>query len=179
MRPGGCTSRMIDSAVTDLPLPDSPTRPSVSPARISKLTSSTAGDRSGRRVEDGRQVLDAQERFRVVESARRLSTVYSPKTRAHRVGDFADRRARLDGGDDRRHEIAAVARGLADGGERRAPRGGARGRRGRARTRSICRALDFGIDLQHRDRRVAASSVANRLTPTTTAAPASMASCAR
>ena len=45
MRPGGCTSRMIDSAVTDLPLPDSPTRPSVSPARISKLTSSTAGDR--------------------------------------------------------------------------------------------------------------------------------------
>ena len=43
MRPGGCTSRMIDSAVTDLPLPDSPTSPSVSPARISKLTSSTAG----------------------------------------------------------------------------------------------------------------------------------------
>src|SRR5437773_1082983 len=34
---------MIDSAVTDLPLPDSPTSPSVSPARISKLTSSTAG----------------------------------------------------------------------------------------------------------------------------------------
>ncbi len=31
IRPGGCTSRMIDSAVTDLPLPDSPTRPSVSP----------------------------------------------------------------------------------------------------------------------------------------------------
>src|SRR3977135_3369728 len=43
MRPGGCTRRMIDSAVTDLPLPDSPTSPSVSPARISKLTSSTAG----------------------------------------------------------------------------------------------------------------------------------------
>ena len=33
MRPGGWTSRMIDSAVTDLPLPDSPTSPSVSPAR--------------------------------------------------------------------------------------------------------------------------------------------------
>ena len=42
MRPGGCTRRMIDSAVTDLPLPDSPTSPSVSPAPISKLTSSTA-----------------------------------------------------------------------------------------------------------------------------------------
>ena len=46
MRPGGCTSRMIDSAVTDFPLPDSPTRPSVSPSPTSKLTSSTAGDRS-------------------------------------------------------------------------------------------------------------------------------------
>ena len=42
-RPGGCTSRMIDSAVTDLPLPDSPTRHSVSPAYTSKLTSITAG----------------------------------------------------------------------------------------------------------------------------------------
>ena len=31
MRPGGCTKRMIDSAVTDLPLPDSPTNPNVSP----------------------------------------------------------------------------------------------------------------------------------------------------
>ena len=31
IRPGGCTSRRIDSAVTDLPLPDSPTMPSVSP----------------------------------------------------------------------------------------------------------------------------------------------------
>jgi hypothetical protein len=42
IRPGGWTSRMIERAVTDLPLPDSPTSPSVSPARTSKLTSSTA-----------------------------------------------------------------------------------------------------------------------------------------
>ena len=42
MRPGGCTSRMIESAVTDLPLPDSPTSASVSPSRTLKLTSSTA-----------------------------------------------------------------------------------------------------------------------------------------
>src|SRR5262245_16758459 len=34
---------MIESAVTDLPLPDSPTRHSVSPALSSKLTSITAG----------------------------------------------------------------------------------------------------------------------------------------
>jgi len=33
---------MIDRAVTDLPLPDSPTSPSVSPAASSKLTSLTA-----------------------------------------------------------------------------------------------------------------------------------------
>ena len=33
---------MIDSAVTLLPQPDSPTSPSVSPARTAKLTPSTA-----------------------------------------------------------------------------------------------------------------------------------------
>src|SRR3954451_267286 len=43
IRPGRCTSRRMDSAVTDLPLPDSPTRPSVSPASTWKLTSITAG----------------------------------------------------------------------------------------------------------------------------------------
>src|SRR5438874_576783 len=41
--PGGCgMSRMSDSAVTDLPQPDSPTRPSVSPASRLKVTPSTA-----------------------------------------------------------------------------------------------------------------------------------------
>jgi len=34
IRPGGCSRRRIENAVTDLPLPDSPTRPSVSPALI-------------------------------------------------------------------------------------------------------------------------------------------------
>ena len=43
IRPGRCTRRRIDSAVTDLPLPDSPTRHSVSPAATWKLTSMTAG----------------------------------------------------------------------------------------------------------------------------------------
>ena len=33
MRPGGRTRRRIESAVTDLPQPDSPTSPTVSPAR--------------------------------------------------------------------------------------------------------------------------------------------------
>src|SRR4051812_23715261 len=43
IRPGGCgTSPMIESAVTLLPHPDSPTMPSVRPASSSKLTPSTA-----------------------------------------------------------------------------------------------------------------------------------------
>ena len=43
IRPGGFgTSRAIERAVTLLPQPDSPTRPSVSPYFMSKLTSSTA-----------------------------------------------------------------------------------------------------------------------------------------
>ena len=43
MRPGGwATSRRIDSAVTLLPLPDSPTTASVSPALTSNDTPSTA-----------------------------------------------------------------------------------------------------------------------------------------
>src|SRR3954467_8759869 len=43
MRPGGCgTSPMMESAVTLLPQPDSPTMPSVRPASSSKLTPSTA-----------------------------------------------------------------------------------------------------------------------------------------
>src|SRR6185436_2842494 len=45
MRPGGFGIRlMIDSAVTLLPHPDSPTRPSVRPASSVKLTPSTAAD---------------------------------------------------------------------------------------------------------------------------------------
>ena len=45
--PGSCTSRMIENAVTDLPLPDSPTRPSVSPLWISNDTSFTATTGAG------------------------------------------------------------------------------------------------------------------------------------
>src|SRR5512134_1653063 len=42
MRPGASTSPRIEKPVTVLPQPDSPTRPSTSPGRTSKLTSSTA-----------------------------------------------------------------------------------------------------------------------------------------
>ena len=69
MRPGGCTSRRIESAVTDLPLPDSPTRPSVSPRATSKLTSIDGRHERPADVEAGRQVLDRQERVAVVVTA--------------------------------------------------------------------------------------------------------------
>ncbi len=42
MRPGGGTSRRIDSAVIDLPEPDSPTIPTASPAFSSSEMPSTA-----------------------------------------------------------------------------------------------------------------------------------------
>ena len=57
--PGSCTSRMIENAVTDLPLPDSPTSPSVSPLRISNDTSLTATTGAEHRA----QVLDLEQRF--------------------------------------------------------------------------------------------------------------------
>ena len=92
-RPGGCTSRMIDSAVTDLPLPDSPTRPSVSPARISKLTSSTAGARPVGRSKTRREVRDV-EQSASLSSDRRGLPIFA-EHRPHRVGDLADGRAAL------------------------------------------------------------------------------------
>ena len=49
---------MIENAVTDLPLPDSPTRPSVSPLRISNDTSFTATTRAADVV---RRTLDFEE----------------------------------------------------------------------------------------------------------------------
>src|SRR5687767_14221303 len=48
MRPGGATSLMIESAVTDLPQPDSPTRLNVSPRSSVNETSST--DRTSPRL---------------------------------------------------------------------------------------------------------------------------------
>ena len=45
----GSISRRMQRPVVDLPQPDSPTRPSVSPAAMSKLTRSTACTRSSSR----------------------------------------------------------------------------------------------------------------------------------
>src|SRR5712691_2468373 len=123
IRPGGCTSRMIDKAVTDLPLPDSPTSPSVSPAPISKLTSSTAA--TGPRVVSKTVVRRSTDRrgSRFTVHGSRFGVLGSngrcffelAEHGAQSIRDLADRRLCFDGGDDRRHEIAAVARGLRHG----------------------------------------------------------------
>ena len=64
MRPGGSTRPMIEKPVTDLPQPDSPTRPSTSP-RVDR--EAHAVDRlhdAGAREEMGLQVLDREQRRR-------------------------------------------------------------------------------------------------------------------
>ena len=93
MRPGGMTSRMIDSAVTDLPLPDSPTRPSVSPRPIANDTSSTA---AASRPPAERGTPCAGARPRAAARQAWMLTVLAEDA-PQRVGDLAERRARLDG----------------------------------------------------------------------------------
>src|SRR5438132_3907909 len=109
MRPGGCTRRMIDNAVTDFPLPDSPTSPSVSPLRISKLTSSTAGSAPDRRSNTVVRCSTTRSGWSLVKFHRpsdwRRFLVFAEDS-AHGVGDLAHRRLRLYRGDDRRHEVA-------------------------------------------------------------------------
>ena len=69
--PPGGSRRSMPSTVVVLPQPDSPTRPSVSPRRRSKLTPSTA--RSGPlAVELDRQVADPEDRRGLVRRARRV-----------------------------------------------------------------------------------------------------------
>jgi hypothetical protein len=63
MRPGGSTRRSSDSAVTDLPQPDSPTIPTVSPARMSNETPSTARAKGAAEMEIRAQVVHAQQRL--------------------------------------------------------------------------------------------------------------------
>src|SRR5262249_38165541 len=147
IRPGGCTRRRIDSAVTDFPLPYSPTRQSVSPASTWKLTSETAAAGPAGRsntvvrcstlssaASDARySISDARYSIsdnrsdigsRVSDIGSRLSDIglsVFTEHAAHGVRDFADGRVRLDGTDDRRHEIVAPARGGGDGLERGAP----------------------------------------------------------
>src|SRR5690606_25686539 len=118
-RPGGGTSPTAASAVIDLPLPDSPTSPSVSPAAMLSDTSSTARrapDRDGNSTVSPSMASSA--------SSDQEFTVLSEHA-AQRVGDFAQRRPGFDGGDDRRHQVRVAARGCGHRAGRRAPGVGA------------------------------------------------------
>src|SRR6476659_8970523 len=103
MRPGGCTSRMIEKAVSDLPLPDSPTSPRVSPGRTAKLTSLTAGTNRPLTV---KPVVRCSTASSAAVSDIDLGVL--PEHGAERVGDLADRRAGLDRTDDGRHEVVGT-----------------------------------------------------------------------
>ena len=61
MRPGFGISRMMASAVMDLPQPDSPTSASVSPAAIERLTRSTTRTRAALAGKRDAQALDRQQ----------------------------------------------------------------------------------------------------------------------
>ena len=127
---------MIESAVTDLPLPDSPTSPSVSPAPIVEAdvvddaapVTAPAGRRPIVRSATSRSGSANRYRLRV---GRDVLAEHAP----HRVGDLADGGVRFDGRDDRRHEVGPAARRAFDGGERRraTPTRSRLGANGRAR----------------------------------------------
>ena len=123
IRPGGGTSPRIDNAVTDLPLPDSPTRASVSPARIMKLTPRTAAASWSPRL---KTVVSPSTCSRIglspaccllppasVASALAVLTMFTEHG-AKRVGDLAHGGPRLDCGDDGRDQIRPVSRGSGD-----------------------------------------------------------------
>ena len=156
IRPGGCTSRMIDSAVTDLPLPDSPTRPSVSPARDVEADVDRPPATSRRRmskpvVRCSTESSGSSVRASVPRPAHRQTSISlcSPKTVAQRVGDLADasralRRRAMIGGT-RLSPSRAARRDRVERRPPRARRRAPRARRARARpaarstSGSICR----------------------------------------
>ena len=123
---------------SDLPLPDSPTSPSVSPgATTVKLMSCTTGvgHGAGREADRaGAETVEAEDRPIRYRPARRSAMVLAEDA-PHRVGDLADGGVRLDGRENRRHEVVGAARRGLDGRERRAPRrprSGSRARPARA-----------------------------------------------
>src|SRR4051812_40120936 len=170
---------MIESAVSDLPLPDSPTRHKVSPASIWKLTSITAGmnrpfiskpvvrcstdksrdPRSG--VRDPRDAESAGSDLRgsrIPDPGSRPSLVSDiyflmfPEDPAQRIGNLAQCRSSLDRRDDERNEIFAPARGVGKAIQRRLPFGVTSGGTHAAEAVDLTM-LDLRVDAKHIDRR--------------------------
>src|SRR5215217_7939301 len=108
IRPGGSTSRMIENAVSDLPLPDSPTRPSVSPGAIEKLTSRTAGVN---RPFTSKPVVRCST---ARSGASDIDLGVLPEYRSQGVRDLTDGGMRFHRLDDHRDQIVRAARRDAD-----------------------------------------------------------------
>ena len=117
----GSIRRRMQRPVVDLPQPDSPTRPSVSPGAMSKLTPSTACTTSALRAEQAAadrevldQVLDAQERLNRLAHRAAISSAGSIEHAGDLVAaaDLAQRRHRLAA---LRHRVAAARREAAAG----------------------------------------------------------------
>src|SRR5687767_11724710 len=178
MRPGSWTRRMIENAVTDLPLPDSPTRPSVSPLRISNDTSLTAttGPNTVRRFStlsngsNGLLTVDSR-----LPTQSRLTSRYSPKT-VRSVSAISPTvacasTAAMIGGTRLSLEVAAPRTASSDA--RHVPAS----REARSFC-TLCTCCTSSSGSTWNTSMVDGSSVAYLFTPTTTASPESMASCA-
>ena len=133
----GRGSCMIARPVVDLPQPDSPTRPRVSPSRTSRLMPETAWTDAGRRVELDDEVLDPQQDVVGVAEVGGAGTGHqSPPPGARRHlgghGDLLGQRGvagdgRLGGG----HVVSQVASPVPRG-RHRCRRGTSSGTRARA-----------------------------------------------
>ena len=169
MRPGGWTRRMIENAVTDLPLPDSPTSPSVSPERISKLTSSTAGTEP-----DG--VSKTVVRPSTLSRGAAVTAWPSPDTRRTPLASRPRSRPRSPGPRPPRESTAPGCCRPSPPSSRRRARRSTPTRFGRPAPPAVARS--GSVPLPHRPgtaaRRPAVES-ANLFTPTTTDSPESMA----
>src|SRR5688572_18114342 len=103
----GSWRRIIENAVTDLPLPDSPTSPSVSPLRTSNDTSLTATTGA---VFDSKTVRRFSTLRTVSDTLIHADFAVFAEHAAQSIRDLAHRRPGFDGRDDRRHEIVAGGR---------------------------------------------------------------------
>ena len=118
IRPGGSTSRRIEKPVTDLPEPDSPTRPRISPLASVKLTPSTALATPVAREEMRAQILDLEKRRRH-RCKPRIEDVAQPV--ADEV-DADDDQQQRDAGK-HRHPVAAGEQVIIAVGDQQAERG--------------------------------------------------------
>ena len=91
------TRPMMESAVTLLPQPDSPTTPRISPRVEVQLTPSTARTTPSAREKPGAQVLDGEQRFgrcsrAATDSAGRCASGHSPHMRRAKRGSSMSRK---------------------------------------------------------------------------------------